>query len=65
MSLKKADDKVFAFEMKGHDGLKNHQEMHMHALDITWDNDKTMKQEWVSYNAGKKKDSAIFVLTKK
>ncbi|HTL11315.1 MAG TPA: hypothetical protein VL588_02425 [Bdellovibrionota bacterium] len=64
MKLKKSDDHSMAFEMSGKDGIHQSGEMHMHALNISWNNPTHMTEEWVSYNQGKKQDSKMFEFIK-
>ena len=60
MTMKKSDGKSASFEVMGNKGLSSAKEMHMHALNIKWNGDKAMTEEWTSYNKGKKADTAVF-----
>lgn len=65
MTMKKADDKTMAFEMTGTAGIKSKNELHMHGLTVTMTDKDHMKEEWVSFEKGKKKDVTVFDLTRK
>jgi hypothetical protein len=65
MSLTKSDDKGLVFEMAGVEGLRSKDEMHMHAMVLTLSNANRIREEWTSFEAGKRKDSKIFELTRK
>ncbi len=65
MTLKKSTDNELSFEMKGKDGISSAQEMHMHALDITWKDANHISASWVMYTDGKANPVEPFVLTRK
>lgn len=65
MTTKKTTDKTLTLEMKGTDGIKNAKEMHMHAMQLTWNSPTEITHMWTSFNKGKKADEKTFVLTKK
>lgn len=64
LTLKQSKGNSFTFEMVGNKGISNKNEMHMHGVTLTLDGDK-LKQEWTSYDKGKKGEVHIFELTKK
>lgn len=65
MVLKKATDNSLAFEMTKPEGVTSMNEPHMHALTITMLDPNTIKQEWVSYEDGKAKGTAVFTFKRK
>jgi hypothetical protein len=65
MTLKKADDKSFLFEVAGHDGLSSAKEMHMHSLLVTINSPTQMTEEWVNFDGGKSNEKVVFNFTKK
>jgi hypothetical protein len=65
MTLKKADDNTLFFEMVGHDGIESNKEAHMHSLLITFKSPTEMTEEWINFENGKKRESAIFTFAKK
>jgi hypothetical protein len=64
MKLKSSDDKSFSFEMVGHKGIADKNEMHMHSVKLTVDGN-SLTQEWTNFDKNKKAGSHIFKLTKK
>jgi hypothetical protein len=64
MTLKQAKGTTFAFEMVGTNGISDKNETHMHAVTLTVNGNK-LKQEWTSFQNGKKGESPVFELTKK
>ena len=60
MELKSADDKSLKFELaKG--GEVKPKDIHMHSLEIVFDGDKKMSQNWISFEGGKpNKETTIF-----
>ncbi len=65
MTLKKADPKAIQFEMKGKTGIKSSKEQHMHSLNISWLEPDHVKQEWVLFENGAKKDVTVLDLKRK
>jgi len=65
MTLKKNTGTVMEFEMTGTSGLTSAMEPHMHALTLTLSDPNTLKQEWVSFDKGKKNMTAVFSFKRK
>ena len=60
--LKKATDETLSFDFDPSCGIDASKEMHMHAMDLTFVDDDTIKQEWVLYIEGKPQDKHPFTL---
>lgn len=60
LKLTKKTDQAISFELDGKKGIGSKKENHMHALTITWKDQDTIVQDWVSYNKGKYADTATF-----
>lgn len=65
MQLKKADERSVAFEMQKPIGVTSMKESHMHAVTLTLEDENTLKQEWVNFEGGKKKELAVFTFKRK
>ena len=65
MHLKKAESNLLAFEMTKAEGVSSMKESHMHAVTLKMPDADTLTQEWVSYEGGKKADTAIFTFKRK
>jgi hypothetical protein len=66
LTMKKADPTMMQFELApSNNGLKSKKEPHMHALTITMMSPDQMKQEWTSFENGKKKEVTTFTLNRK
>jgi hypothetical protein len=64
MSLRKADAKSLAFEMVGTEGIGSANEMHMHAMTVSFVDADHIKEAWTSYENGARKDEKTFDLTR-
>jgi hypothetical protein len=60
MTLKKTEPGKMFFEMKGKDGIKSKKEHHMHSVELVWNNDNELTQNWVSVKDGKKEPATVF-----
>jgi hypothetical protein len=65
LTLKKSDDKTMSFEMDNMRSLASKNEPHMHALTLTMTDKDHLKQEWTSYENGKKKDVKVMEFARK
>jgi hypothetical protein len=65
MTLTKGDEKALAFEMIGTDGLHSASEAHMHAMTISWSDPDHIREQWTSFDGGKKKEEKVFELARK
>jgi hypothetical protein len=65
MKFKKGDDKSMSFEMMGTQGIGSSNEMHMHSLTLTWVDADHIRQEWVSWDKGKKQEPTVIELARK
>jgi hypothetical protein len=65
MKLKKADGNSIAFEMTKPAGISSMKETHMHAVTLTLTDANTLKQEWTSFEKGKKAETATFNFKRK
>lgn len=63
MTLKKAKDNTFQFEMVGTNGISNKNEEHMRAVTLTLEGDK-LKQDWTNYKNNKKSGTVTMEFTK-
>lgn len=55
MILKNSNAKVIGLEFSGGTNLKSESDPHMHALNITFEDDNNIVQEWIYYEDGKEK----------
>ena len=65
MKLKKATPNSLVLEMTSPAGVSSMMEPHMHALTLTMVDANTLKQEWTSFEGGKKKEVADFNFKRK
>lgn len=65
LKLKSAEPKSVVFEMVGTAGITSAKEPHMHAVTLTMADADSLKQEWVSFEGGKKKMTAVFTYKRK
>ena len=63
LELKKSGPKGLSFELAKNSGIDIKKEVHMHALKLSFDQDK-LTQEWTSFKGGKPQDKAVFNLTR-
>lgn len=60
MKLTKTEPGKMYFEMKGKDGIKSKKEHHMHAVELSWNNDNELTQNWISMQDGKLQAPVVF-----
>lgn len=60
MSLIKSEPGKAFFEMKGKDGIKSRKEHHMHSVELIWNNENQLTQNWTSVKNGKKEPVTAF-----
>lgn len=60
MTLAKTEPGKMFFEMKGKDGIKSKKEHHMHSVELIWNSDSELTQNWVSMKDGKKEEPTVF-----
>ena len=65
LKLKNATDNAITLEMTGPVGVASMKEPHMHALTLTMADANTLKQEWTSFENGKKKETMVFNFKRK
>jgi hypothetical protein len=65
MMLKKSDPRGLSFEMTGSEGLGSPNEMHMHAMSVSFTDADHIKETWTSFDKGKVKEEKVFALTRK
>lgn len=53
MTLIKTEPGKMFFELKGKDGIKSKKEHHMHSVELVWNNENELTQNWISYKDGK------------
>jgi hypothetical protein len=64
MTLKQADAKSLAFEMKGNEGLRAPGEPHMHAMSVAFVDPDHVRESWTSFETGGKKSEKLFELAR-
>jgi hypothetical protein len=64
MVLKKAGAAEMAFELAGTDGLRSAGEPHMHAMTIAFTDGGHIRETWVSFDKGVKKEEKTFDLAR-
>jgi hypothetical protein len=65
MALKSATAKSVSFEMAGTEGIRSANDMHMHAMTVAWVDGDHIKETWVSWDKGAKKEEKVFELGRK
>jgi len=60
MQLSKTSPGKMFFEMKGKDGIKSKKEHHMHSVEMVWNNDNELTQNWTSMKDGKLEPTTTF-----
>ncbi len=65
LTMKKSDNGSLTFQMVGTQGIRSRKEMHMHAVTMTFKDDKTLTQEWIGFDKGKMDHATVVQLAKK
>ena len=60
MQLTKTQPGRMLFEMKGKDGIKSKKEHHMHSVELVWNSDNELTQNWTSMKDGKLEPTVVF-----
>ncbi len=60
MTLTKTEPGKMYFEMKGKDGIKSKKEHHMHSVELIWNSENELTQNWTSMKDGKSEPTVTF-----
>lgn len=60
MTLTKTEAGKMFFEMKGKEGIKSKKEHHMHSVELVWNSDNELTQNWTSMKDGKMEPTTSF-----